>query len=65
MSAPISSLTLIAKTSISTTHYLPLADGTTANYKLLIQDLFPTVNTLGTTSESLYVSTTNKNTLNF
>lgn len=65
MSAPISSLTLIAKTSISTTHYLPLADGTSANYKLLIQDLFPTVNTLGASSESLYVSTTNKNTLNF
>jgi len=65
MSAPISSLTLIAKTSISTTHYLPLADGTTANYKLLIQDLFPAMNTLGTSSESLFVSVTNKNTLNF
>ena len=65
MSAPISSLTLIAKTSISTTHYLPLADGTAANYKLLIQDLFPAMNTLGTTSESFFVSVTNKNTLNF
>lgn len=65
MSLPISSLTLIAKTSIGATHYLPLADGTTANYKLLIQDLFPAMNTLGTTSESLFVSVTNKNTLNF
>jgi hypothetical protein len=65
MSLPISSLTLIAKTSIGATHYLPLADGTAANYKLLIQDLFPAMNTLGATSESLFVSVTNKNTLNF
>lgn len=65
MSLPISSLTLIAKTSIGATHYLPLADGTAANYKLLIQDLFPAMNTLGAASESLFVSVTNKNTLNF
>lgn len=65
MSLPISALTAIAKTSISGTHYLPLADGTAANYKLLIQDLFPTFNTIGTSSEQLYVNITNKNTLNF
>lgn len=65
MSLPISALTAIAKTSISTNHYLPLADGTAANYKLLIQDLFPTFNTIGTSSELLYVNVTNKNTLNF
>jgi len=65
MSLPISSLTAIAKTSLSTTHYLPLADGTSANYKLLIQDLFPALNTLGAASEALFVSVTNKNTLNF
>lgn len=65
MSLPISSLTAIAKTSIGATHYLPLADGTAANYKLLIQDLFPAMNTLGASSESLFVSVTNKNTLNF
>jgi hypothetical protein len=65
MSLPISSLTLIAKTSIGATHYLPLADGTTANYKLLIQDLFPNFNTIGTSSELLYINITNKNTLNF
>lgn len=65
MSLPISSLTTIAKTSIGATHYLPLADGTAANYKLLIQDLFPAMNTLGATSESLFVNVTNKNTLNF
>ena len=65
MSLPISSLTLIAKTSIGATHYLPLADGTSANYKLLIQDLFPAMNTLGASSEALFVSVTNKNTLNF
>lgn len=65
MSLPISSLTAIAKTSIGATHYLPLADGTAANYKLLIQDLFPAMNTLGASSEALFVSVTNKNTLNF
>lgn len=65
MSLPISSLTTIAKTSISTTHYLPLADGTAANYKLLIQDLFPSFNTAGSGSEALYTVITNKNTLNF
>ena len=65
MSLPISALTAIAKTSIGATHYLPLADGTAANYKLLIQDLFPAMNTLGATSEALFVSVTNKNTLNF
>ena len=65
MSLPISALTAIAKTSIGATHYLPLADGTAANYKLLVQDLFPAMNTLGATSEALFVSVTNKNTLNF
>lgn len=65
MSLPISSLSPIAKTSIGSSHYLPLANGTAANYKLLIQDLFPSLNTLGTGSEALYVSITNKNTLNF
>lgn len=65
MSLPISSLTAIAKTSIGATHYLPLADGTAANYKLLIQDLFPAMTTLGAASESLFVSVVNKNTLNF
>lgn len=65
MSLPISSLTTIAKTSISTTHYLPLAAGSSSNFKLLVQDLFPTFNTVGTGSETLYTSITNKNTLNF
>ena len=65
MSLPISSLTTISKTSIGATHYLPLADGTAANYKLLIQDLFPVGNTVGSASESLYINVTNKNTLNF
>jgi hypothetical protein len=65
MSLPISALTAIAKTSIGATHYLPLADGTAANYKLLIQDLFPSLNPMGTGSEALFVNVTNKNTLNF
>lgn len=65
MSLPISSLTTISKTSIGATHYLPLADGTAANYKLLIQDLFPSFNTAGSGSEALYTVITNRNTLNF
>ena len=64
--ATIGSLTTIAKTTLSTTHYLLIADtGGTANYKLLGTDLFPTLSTAGTGSESLFVSITNKNTLNF
>lgn len=64
--ATITSLSTLAKTSVGANDYLLVANGVTpANNKFLLQDLFPTVNTLGTSSEALFVSTTNKNTLNF
>jgi len=64
--ATISSLSTIAKTTLSAPHYLLIADTAgAANYKLLATDLFPTLSTAGTGSESLFVSVTNKNTLNF
>ena len=64
--ATITSLTTLAKTSVGATDYLLIANSTVpTNYKLLAQDLFPTMTTLGTSSESLFVSVTNKNTLNF
>jgi hypothetical protein len=62
----ISSLSTIAHTSLGVNDYLLVANGVAAtNRKLLATDLFPTLNTLGTTSESLFVSITNKTTLNF
>ena len=64
--ATITSLTALAKTSVTANDYLLTANAVTpANNKFLLQDLFPTVNTLGTTSESLFVNITSKNTLNF
>jgi hypothetical protein len=64
--ATITSLTALAKTSVTANDYLLTANGVTpANNKFLLQDLFPTVNTLGTSSESLFVNITSKNTLNF
>ena len=64
--ATITSLSALAKTSVSANDYLLVANASVpANYKFLMQDLFPTVNTLGTTSEALFVSITNKNVLNF
>jgi hypothetical protein len=64
--ATITSLSTLAKTSVGATDYLLIANSTVpTNYKLLTQDLFPTVTTLGTSSEALFVSITNKNTLNF
>jgi hypothetical protein len=62
----ISSLTTVAHTSLGVNDYLLVANGVAAtNRKLLATDLFPTLNTLGTTSESFFVSITNKTTLNF
>lgn len=64
--ATITSLSALAKTSVSANDYLLTANSVTpANNKFLLQDLFPTVNTLGATSEALFVSITNKNVLNF
>jgi hypothetical protein len=64
--ATITSLTALAKTSVTANDYLLTANAVTpANNKFLLQDLFPIVNTLGTSSESLFVNITSKNTLNF
>lgn len=64
--ATITSLATLSKASVSANDYLLTANGVAlANNKFLLQDLFPTVNTLGTTSESLFVSISNKNVLNF
>jgi len=64
--AKITSLAALAKTSVGANDYLLTANAVTpTNNKFLLQDLFPTVNTLGTTSEALFISITNKNVLNF
>jgi hypothetical protein len=64
--ATITSLTALAKASVTANDYLLVANGVTpSNNKFLLQDLFPIVNTLGTSSESLFVNITSKNTLNF
>ena len=62
----ITSLTALAKTSVGANDFLLIANSSVpTNYKFLASDFFPTLSTLGTTSESLFVSITNKNVLNF
>ena len=64
--ATITSLTSLAKGSVSANDFLLVANSSVpTNYKFQLQELFPVMNTVGTTSESLFISTTNKNTLNF
>jgi hypothetical protein len=64
--ATITSLSTLAKTSVSANDYLLIANSSVpTNYKFLASDFFPTMTTLGTSSEALFVSVTNKNTLNF
>ena len=64
--ATITSLPALAKTSIGANDYLLIANSAVpTNYKFLIQDLFPTVTTIGTGSEALFISITTKNNLNF
>jgi hypothetical protein len=64
--ATITSLSTLAKTSVGVNDYLLTANAVTpANNKFLLQDLFPIVNTLGTSSESLFISIVSKNILNF
>lgn len=64
--ATITSLSALAKTSVGANDYLLIANSSVpTNYKFLASDFFPTLSTLGTTSESLFVSITNKNVLNF
>ena len=64
--ATITSLSTLAKTSVSANDYLLIANSSVpTNYKFLASDFFPSMSTLGTSSEALFVSVTNKNTLNF
>ena len=64
--ATITSLPALAKTSIGANDYLLIANSAVpTNYKFLTQDLFPTVTTVGTGSEALFISITTKNNLNF
>ena len=64
--AKISALSSLAKTSIGVSDYFLIANTTVpTNYKILAQDFFPSLNTSGTSSESLFVNITNKNVLNF
>ena len=64
--ATITSLPALAKTSVGANDYLLIANSAVpTNYKILTQDLFPTVTTVGTGSEALFISITTKNNLNF
>jgi hypothetical protein len=61
--ATITSLPTLAKNSVTASHYLLVA-ATNNNYKFTLQDLFPTLSTLGS-GESVYVGITSKNVINF
>lgn len=62
----ITSLTKLDLTSVTPNDYLLVANASVpANYKFVLDGLFPTVTTVGTSSESLFINITNKNNLNF
>ena len=61
--ATITSLPQLAKNSVTSIHYL-LTASTNTNNKFLLQDLFPTLATLGN-GEPVIIGITNKNQLNF
>jgi hypothetical protein len=64
--ATITSLSSLSKGSVSANDFLLVANSSVpTNYKFQLQELFPVLNTAGTSSEALFVNTTNKNTLNF
>jgi hypothetical protein len=57
----ISSLNTLVKSSVVSTDYLLVArTSPTGNNKFVLQDLFPSVNTVGTSSESLVINITDK-----
>ena len=62
----IINLSTLAKTSTATTDYFQVqSEVSSFNKKMSIETLFPSMTTLGTSSEALFVSVTNKNQLNF
>jgi len=65
-SSNIISLATLAKSAVASTDYFQLQQGATNGYKkILVQSLFPSLATSGTSSENLWVSITNGNQLNF
>ena len=63
--AEITSLTTLSKTSVVSTDYVLVANTSTKKAKKLqAQTLFPSLNTLGTSSEALFASITNSNQIN-
>jgi len=62
----ISSLTTLAKTATTATQYVSVEDSNGfGRYRFLLQSLFPSLSTTGTSSEDLFISVTNSNQLNF
>ena len=64
--AEITSLPIVSKANVGTNDYLLVANSSTKKArKLSAQSLFASVSTVGTVSESLYASVTNRNQINF
>jgi hypothetical protein len=62
----ISALNTLVKSSVVSTDYLLIArTSPLGNNKFVLQDLFPSINTVGTSSEALVVNITDKNVINF
>jgi hypothetical protein len=62
----IYNLITLAKTSVDNYDYIQADNSvTTKNQKITLSSLFPSMATTGSSSESLWISTTNKNQLNF
>ena len=62
----ISSLAALAKTATTATQFVEIEDSSGySRYKFLLQSLFPSLSTTGTGGESLFISVTNSNQLNF
>jgi len=62
----ILNLATLAKTATKATQYIEVEDSSGyAKYKFLLQSLFPSLSTTGVGGESLFISITNSNQLNF
>lgn len=57
--------TLVKSTVVSTDFLLVARTSPVGNNKFVLQDLFPAVNTVGTSSETLVINVTDKNIINF
>ena len=65
-SSNIINLATLAKTAVASTDYFQVQGSTTSIYKKIgVQSLFPSMATSGSGSESIWISTTNGNQLNF